>query len=89
MSVLQPMGLVQFPLAKYSYAETSSDQHGPINWTHVHSSDLNVVFEKDARPSSTVTSFQQRLRLRVVRGREQLVCLVLKAATGELRQAVD
>lgn len=79
MSALQrsphkPVLLAQFPLAKYSYAETSCDQHGPVNWTHVHSNDLTVIFAKDETPASTMASFQQKLRLQVARGREQLVC---------------
>lgn len=70
MSVLQrnphqPTLLAQYPLVKYSYAETSSDQHGPINWTHVQSNDLTIIFESEP--------VQQKLRLRVVRAREQLV----------------
>lgn len=72
MSVLQrnphqPTLLAQYPLVKYSYAETSSDQHGPISWTHVQSNDLNAIFETE--------SVQQKLKLRVVRAREQLVSL--------------
>lgn len=72
MSVLQrnphqPTLLAQYPLVKYSYAETSSDQHGPISWTHVQSSDLTVIFESEP--------VLQKLRLRVVRAREQLVSL--------------
>ncbi|OKL56209.1 hypothetical protein UA08_08420 [Talaromyces atroroseus] len=86
MSGLQPMVLAQFPLAKYSYAETSSDQHGPINWTHVHSSDLNVVFEKEEMTTPSMASFQQRLTLRVVRGREQLEDLDLNNLAREATQ---
>lgn len=68
----QPIVLAQFPLAKYSYAETTSDQHGPVNWTHLQANELNVVFEKEAMPVSNLSSLQ-KLRLRVVRAREQLV----------------
>lgn len=62
---LQPVLLAQYPLAKYSYADTASDQYGSISWTHVQSSDLNAIIEKD--------SIQERLNLRVVRAQEQLV----------------
>lgn len=62
---LQPVLLAQYPLAKYSYADTASDQHGSISWTHVQSSDLNAIIEKE--------SIQERLNLRVVRAQEQLV----------------
>lgn len=72
MSVLQrnlhqPTLFAQYPLVKYSYAETPCDQHGPISWTHVQSNDLNANFESEP--------VQQNLRLRVVRAREQLVGL--------------
>jgi hypothetical protein len=72
MSVLQrnphqPTLHAQYPLVKYSYAETSSDQDGPISWTHVQSNELNTIFETEP--------VQQKLRLRVVRAREQLVGL--------------
>ncbi|EED23313.1 conserved hypothetical protein [Talaromyces stipitatus ATCC 10500] len=83
MSVLQrnphqPMLLAQYPLVKYSYAETSSDQHGPINWTHVQSNDLNAIFEKEP--------VQQRLKLRVVRAREQLEDIDLNDFAREATQ---
>jgi hypothetical protein len=68
--------LAQFPLAKYSYAETLADQHGPVNWTHLHSSDLNVLFEKDSSSASGISSIQLKLRLRVIRAHENLVQLI-------------
>uniref|UniRef100_A0A093VT85 Uncharacterized protein n=2 Tax=Talaromyces marneffei PM1 TaxID=1077442 RepID=A0A093VT85_TALMA len=83
MSVLQrnphqPKLLAQYPLVKYSYAETSSDQHGPISWTHVQSNDLNAIFENEP--------VQQKLRLRVVRAREQLEDIDLDEFAQEAAQ---
>ncbi|GAM34308.1 hypothetical protein TCE0_015f01799 [Talaromyces pinophilus] len=74
----QPTLLAQYPLVKYSYAETSSDQHGPISWTHVQSNDLNAIFESEP--------VQQNLRLRVVRAREQLEDIDLNDFAHEASQ---
>ncbi|KUL90874.1 hypothetical protein ZTR_00947 [Talaromyces verruculosus] len=74
----QPTLLAQYPLVKYSYAETSSDQHGPISWTHVQSNDLNAIFESEP--------VQQKLKLRVVRAREQLEDIDLNDFAQEASQ---
>ncbi|QKX58658.1 uncharacterized protein TRUGW13939_05785 [Talaromyces rugulosus] len=78
--------IAQFPLAKYSYAESLADQHGPVNWTHLHSSDLNVLFEKDTSSASGISSIQQKLRLRVIRAHENLEDLDLNSLAREATQ---
>ncbi|CRG84075.1 hypothetical protein PISL3812_01412 [Talaromyces islandicus] len=78
--------IAQYPLGKYSYAETLADQRGPLNWTHLHSNDLNVLFEKVSSSSSAISSLQQQLRLRVIRAHENLEDLDLNSLAREATQ---